>query len=92
MSAGHMIELPDELFRDVSHEARQTGSSPQEWVAQVLSERFRLQRQTEEFFRERAKGASDRTMRELLDKAPDVPPMPGDELPEELRAKFSKSR
>ena len=92
MSAGHVIELSEELFRDVSQEARQTGSSPQEWVTQVLSERFRLQRQTEEFFRERAKGATGLTLGELLAKAPDVPPMPGDELPEELQARFSQPR
>jgi hypothetical protein len=80
MSAAHTIPLPEELFREVSQHAGQSGLSAQEWVAKVLAERVRVERQTEAFFRERATRASGKSLGELLDKAPDRPPDPGDEL------------
>jgi hypothetical protein len=72
------IAVSDELYRDVSQRADRTGVSTEEWVSSVLSERVRLERQTDDFFDRRAKGASSRTLGELLDKAPNRPPDSGD--------------
>jgi hypothetical protein len=80
MSATNTVSIPDELLRDISQRANHTGVSTQEWVANVLAERVRLELQTEEFFSRRAAGASTKTLGELLDKAGDNPPDPGDEL------------
>jgi DNA-binding FadR family transcriptional regulator len=80
MSSANSVALPEELFREVSHHATQTGVSEQEYVARVLEERFRLEQQTAEFFRKRASQASSKTLGELLDRAPDSPPDPGDEF------------
>ena len=80
MSAANAVPLSDELFREASQHADQTGISTQEWVSMVLAERFRLERQTEEFFRARAARSSGKTLGELLDKAPNRPPDPGDEF------------
>jgi hypothetical protein len=80
MRAAHNVAISEELFRDVSQRADDTGVSAEEWVSSVLAERVRTERQTAEFFRRRAAGASHRRLGDLLDKAPDVPPIPGDEL------------
>jgi hypothetical protein len=80
MSAANSIPVSEEIYRDVSQWADQTGMSLQDWVSSVLAERVRLERQTAEYFRTRAAGASGRPLGELLDKAPNRPPDPGDEL------------
>jgi len=80
MSAANTIPLPEELFREVSQHADHSGQSPQEWVVNVLAERVRVERQTEEFFALRAARASGKSLGELLDKVPDRPPDPGDEF------------
>jgi hypothetical protein len=80
MSAATSIPIPDDLFREVSQQANHAGVSAQEWAANVLAERVRIERQTEEFCRLRAAGASSKSLGELLDKAPDRQPDPGDEF------------
>jgi hypothetical protein len=80
MSAVTTVSLPAELLREVAQQAEHTGMPIQEWVAQVLAERVRLERQTEEFFAIRAARASGKKLGELLDKAPNRPPDPGDEF------------
>ncbi len=45
-----------------------------------VAERIRAERQTERFFRMRAAGTSGKKLLEILDKAPDREPDPGDEL------------
>ncbi len=80
MSAANAVPLSEELYREVSQHAEQTGISAEQWVSNVLAERFRLERQTEEFFSDRASRASGKTLGELLDKAPNRPPDPGDEF------------
>ena len=46
----------------------------------TVAERLRTEHQTERFFRMRAAGTSGRKLLEILDKAPDRDPDPGDEL------------
>jgi hypothetical protein len=80
MSAAINIPLPDELFHKVAQHAGHSGQSPQEWVINVLAERVRVEKITEEFFALRAARASGKSLGELLDKAPNRPPDPGDEF------------
>ena len=46
----------------------------------ILEESIRLERQTDDFFDGRAKGASPKALGELLDKAPNRAPDPGDDF------------
>ena len=48
--------------------------------ASSLSDRIRSERETDDFFDRRANGASSKSLGELLDKAPNRPPDPGDEF------------
>ncbi len=80
MSAANTVSLPDELLREVAQQADHSGMPMQDWVAHVLAERVRLERQTEEFFAFRAARASGKKLVELLDKAPNRPADPGDEF------------
>jgi hypothetical protein len=80
MGAANSIPVSDDLYREISRRAKQTGVSAEDRVASVLVTRVRMERQTEEFFRRRAAGASSRSLGELLDKASDPPPDAGDEF------------
>lgn len=46
---------------------------------------FTMFEENEDFFEERASRAVLGRFREILEKAGDTPPQPGDEIPEELR-------
>ena len=74
------LEVPDNLMQDALQSAAREGKSLQQWVRSALEERVRLEHSAAEFFRKHAAGATGEDLRWALDNAPDVPPMPGDEL------------
>ncbi len=74
------LEVPDNLMQDALQSAAREGKSLQQWVRSALEERVRLEHSAEAFFKKRAAGATGQDLRWALDNAPDVPPMPGDEL------------
>ncbi len=74
------FEVPENLMQDAVQSAAREGKSLQQWVRSALEERVRLERSAEEFFKKRAAGATGEGLRWALDNAPDVPPMPDDEL------------
>ncbi len=74
------FEVPDNLMQDAVQSAAREGKSLQQWARSALEERVRLEHSAEEFFRKRSAGATGQDLRWALDNAPDVPPMPGDEL------------
>jgi hypothetical protein len=78
--ASDQIALPKNLLQEAARHADHLGVSVEQWIEVTLSERLRLEEQTAAFFRERASRASGRSLMEILDKAPNNPPMPGDEL------------
>jgi hypothetical protein len=78
----HTISVPPDLFSDISEEASRAGLDAQQWVTELLARTVKLKHETEAYFRERAARASGRSIRGILSDVPNVPPMPGDELPE----------
>jgi hypothetical protein len=77
----HLIEsvqLPADLQSRVARLAEQEGVSVEQWVIEAVAAKA----DTAEFFNRRARGASGKTLGEILDLVPDNPPDPGDELPE----------
>jgi hypothetical protein len=75
-----LIALPKGLLHEAASHADQLGVSTEKWIEVALSERIRLEQETAAFFAPYIARASGRPLGEILDKAPDVPPMPGDEL------------
>jgi hypothetical protein len=75
------VMLPKVLLLKAASCAAQLGVSTERWIEIAISERIRFEQETaEEFFRKRAAGATGQDLRWALDNAPDLPPMPGDEL------------
>jgi hypothetical protein len=80
MSTPANIRVSDDLYRAVSDRADRTGVSAEDWATKVLAERVRLEQMTDEVFDRRARGASAKSLGELLSNAPDREPDPGDEF------------
>jgi hypothetical protein len=74
------VELPDPLMQDASARAEQAGVSISTWIQDMVASRIRDEQITERFFRRRARAGDAAEILAILDKAPNVPPMPGDEL------------
>jgi hypothetical protein len=79
-SAVISVELPTPTLEDASRVAEQSGMSVADWIGVTVADRLREQRLTAEFYRRRALGGDSQTLLALLDKAPDAPPVAGDEL------------
>ena len=73
------VALPASVARVAEDLAQDEGVSLDAWIATLVAEKV----DAVTFFRQRAQGASRGALLELLDEVPDVPPLPGDELPED---------
>jgi hypothetical protein len=74
------VELPDPLMHDVSMRAQRAGVSVSTWIHNMVADRIRDEAVTERFFLRRQRAGDAKELRAILDMAPNVPPMPGDEL------------
>jgi hypothetical protein len=75
------IEIPDEKYAALKCMAENEQLSIQEFTDRALSEAIDARRQLA-YLKKRAEGANWEEFQRILDKVPDVPPIPGDELPE----------
>ena len=80
--SNYALRVPDSLFEYAKELAKKENCSLNQLIVMALAEKVSSVR-TEEFFRERISRAkeSPHTLEDLLDMAPDAPPVPGDELP-----------
>lgn len=74
------VRLPDSLHAQLKQLAEQEGVSINQLITLAVAEKVSALK-TEDYFRERAARANREAFLAVLDKAPDVPPLPGDELP-----------
>jgi hypothetical protein len=73
------LELPESLIDDAKRAAEQERLPLDEFVARLLTENLRLRQAWEQRVRRGSRVPRERFL-EILGKAPDVPPMPGDEI------------
>ena len=74
------VELSDPLMHDASARAERAGVSVSTWIHDMVADRIRDEQVTERFYRLRARAGGGAELLAILDKAPNAPPMPGDEL------------
>jgi hypothetical protein len=75
------LEIPESLLKRAEELAEQDGVSLDIWVTSALAQKIGVVETAEEFFKRRAAGAG-KGLQHYLDMIPNVPPDPGDELPE----------
>ena len=76
------LQLPASLKNTAIRLARQDGVSLNQWIVAAVAQKIGAVETAEDFLRARAAGATAGDLARYLDKAPDNPPEPQDELPD----------
>ena len=74
------VELPYPLLEQASTRAQKAGTSVSAWIRDMIAERLRNDELTENFLQRRASAGDAQQFLAVLDKAPDIAPIAGDEL------------
>lgn len=74
------LRLPDSLHERARALAQKDNTSLNQFIALAVAEKVSALEATG-FFRERAERGNLNALRAILDKVPDAPPVPGDDLP-----------
>lgn len=77
------LQLPISLKDTAIRLAKEDGVSLNQWIVAAVAQKIGAVETAEAFLRQRATGAVENDLKRYLDKAPDLPPNPGDELPRE---------
>ncbi len=73
------LRLPDSIHRHIREIARREGVSINQFISSAVAEKVSAI-MTEELLESRAKRAKKGTLRRVLGKVPDRPPLKGDEV------------
>ena len=77
------LQLPISLKDTAMRLAKEDGVSLNQWIVAAVAQKIGAVETAEAFLRKRATGAVESDLTRYLDKAPDLPSDPGDELPRE---------
>ncbi len=73
------LRLPDSIHRHIKEIASREGVSINQFISTAVAEKIAAI-MTEEYLQARADRADREAFREILDRVPTRPPLPGDEL------------
>ena len=76
------LQLPASLKEAATRLAKEDGVSLNQWIVAAVAQKVGAVETAKAFLSARAAGAREGDLKHYLDKAPDVPPQPGDEWPE----------
>jgi hypothetical protein len=81
MSKGtYPLKLPQSIKRAAERLAKEDGVSLNQWISVAVAQKVGAVETAAELLRLRAGNARPEDLRRFLAAAPDVPPMPGDEI------------
>lgn len=78
----HIVQLPESIAEGIKKLAEREGSSVGQFLASAASEKLAALTKFDSLRREAAAGSRE-DFEAYLDRVPDGPPVPGDELPVE---------
>jgi len=87
--AAYPLKMPVSLKRAVERLAGEDGISLNLWINLAVAQKVSAV-ETAERLRDRFGKPDPGDLAAVLARVPDVPPLPGDELPEDLRAAFDR--
>lgn len=79
--ATYPLKLPASIKAAAARLAKEDGVSLNQWIASAVAQKIGAVESAAEFFAQRAARAKPGALKRILDKVPDNPPDPGDELP-----------
>ena len=80
--ATYPLKLPTSIKTAAARLAKEDGVSLNQWIAAAVAQKVGVVETAADFFRRRANGRTGDGLGRILDKVPNRPPEPGDELPE----------
>ncbi len=89
--ATYPLKLPASIKATAARLAKEDGVSLNQWIATAVAQKIGAVETAADFFKRRAGGAQPEDLKAFLASAPDVPPEPGDEIPDHLRARLSRA-
>lgn len=80
--ATYPLKLPASIKTAAARLAKEDGVSLNQWIATAVAQKVGVVETAAEFFKRRANGRTGDGLGRILNKVPNRPPEPGDELPE----------
>ena len=77
------LQLPMSLKETATRMAREDGVSLNQWITAAVAQKIGAVETADAFLKRRGATARTGDLTRYLDKAPDLPPVPGDELPDQ---------
>jgi hypothetical protein len=74
------LQLPMSLKETAARLAREDGVSLNQWITAAVAQKIGAVETAEQLLKRRSAGAKPGDLMRYLDGAPDLPPLPGDEL------------
>jgi hypothetical protein len=90
--ATYPLKLPASIKAAAARLAKQDGVSLNQWIATAVAQKVGAVETAADFIDRWAGDAKPEDLKAFLASAPDVPPEPGDEIPDSLRAKLERMR
>ena len=78
----YALKLPASLKETAVRLAKSDGVSLNQWIVAAVAQKIGSVQTADEFLARRAANAKPGDLGRYLDRAPDLPPSPGDELPD----------
>jgi len=75
------LKLPNSIKKAAQRLAKEDGVSLNQWISVAVAQKVGVAETAAEFLGKRAAGAKPEDLKAFLSSVPDVPPVPGDELP-----------
>lgn len=83
--ATYPLKLPASIKAAAARLAKEDGVSLNQWIAVAVAQKVGVVETAADFFKRRANGRSGAELLGILDKVPDNPIEPGDEIPDNWR-------
>lgn len=80
--ATYPLKLPTYIKTAAARLAKEDGVNLNQWIAMAVAQKVGVAETAAEFFKRRADDRTGDGLGRILDKVPNRPPEPGDELPE----------
>jgi hypothetical protein len=89
--ATYPLKLPASIKAAAARLAKDDGVSLNQWIATAVAQKVGAVETAADFIKRWAGDARPEDLKAFLASAPDVPPEPGDEIPDRLRAKLQRT-
>ena len=89
--ATYPLKLPASIKAAAARLAKEDGVSLNQWITAAVAQKIGAVETAAEFFRRRAGNARPEDLKAFVANAQDVPPEPGDEIPDHLRPRLKRA-